>query len=697
MRLPFRQGIVDAQKNGLGNPQFILPSSTAGYLQLSATLSPTTFTAAHGSSDYLFTFNQNVDPAWGPVVPGVNNHLYWDINVQTAAVTFGITTLEPVAALHAPSTPELDQHWFDLGTTTMKVWNGSKWQTKIRVFAGTIPNGNLSSNQLSWCNQLYVPWVLASQLQVESNPGYILTNIFGQPLYLSGTSFEFLTVQTPVRVATTVGTSGVLSQPANTTFPVKAAENIPAMSLVYFNGENTIGLASGNPAISPPKLPIGIVQHELMAGEMGMLHQSGEISFDGWDWSQHIGKPLYCGDYGTIVTYRPNGLLAYRIGFVKNRNTILFQVDAETLPQVYQAGPSDVVVNGVSPLESELTTNAQGERVWTLSAPDADASNVGWMTPTQVLQIDDHEQRLQTAETDISERAMLAHTHSVSDVASLQDALDVKAALIHTHDQYALVDHAHTQYAPIEHQHFITDVQGLQTALDGKLGAVAGTLGNFTSIGPNGAVVDSGTSITSLSTTFAYANHTQSIQTINGLENALAGKSPTGHTHTLNSLTDITATAPNSIIVYDGSQWRVVEGGMLVASQPIKSAPLNVINVDTTSISVGSAAHHHAYIRLTAPDPVTVVIAADETWTGSDAYWENGFAPLNPAAMPIGGTLQIIRCGGDVFIEPAPDVIVNSISNLLAKTFTEVTLIKIGENAWDMIGHASSSMLFPPS
>lgn len=418
MKLPFRQGIVDAQKNGLGQPQFILLSSTPGYLQLSATLSPTTIAVAHGGSDYLFTFNQNVDPAWGPMVPGVNNYLYWNVDVQTAAVTYGITTLEPIASPTEPVAPQVDQHWFDLSTTTMKVWTGAKWQVRVRLFAGMVPNGNLSGNPSTWCYPLYQPWVDAQQLQVDSNPGYIMTNIFGQPQYVSGTSLEFMTSKTPVRFNTTVGTAGVLSQPTNAIFPVKASENIPALSIVYFSGENSVGLASGNPATDPPRTPVGIVQTELSPGEMGILHQSGEISSDTWDWSAHIGKPLYCGDFGAIVTHRPAGLLAYRIGFVKSRTTIVFQVDAETQPQVYQAGPSDVVVSAVEPLTSAFSTNQLGERIWTLEMPAATGDNDGYMTGQQAYQLQLHGYRLTQAESDILNRAVIGHTHTL---ASLTD------------------------------------------------------------------------------------------------------------------------------------------------------------------------------------------------------------------------------------------------------------------------------------
>jgi hypothetical protein len=90
-----------------------------------------------------------------------------------------------------------------------------------------------------------------------------------------------------------------------------------------------------------------------------------------------------------------------------------------------------------------------------------------------------------------SEYALVSHGHAISDVTGLQTELDNKASTGHNHDldyaplnhnhdgdyslathshsQYALTSHNHdTVYAPITHGHAITDVTGLQNALDDK-------------------------------------------------------------------------------------------------------------------------------------------------------------------------------------------------------------------------------------
>jgi len=73
----------------------------------------------------------------------------------------------------------------------------------------------------------------------------------------------------------------------------------------------------------------------------------------------------------------------------------------------------------------------------------------------------------------IAAKANSSHTHAISDVTSLQTALDGKASTTHTH---AISDVTNLQStlngkASSSHTHAISDVTGLQTALDGKAAA----------------------------------------------------------------------------------------------------------------------------------------------------------------------------------------------------------------------------------
>jgi len=56
----------------------------------------------------------------------------------------------------------------------------------------------------------------------------------------------------------------------------------------------------------------------------------------------------------------------------------------------------------------------------------------------------------------------------IGDIAVLQTALNNKSDATHDHTGYAAADHTHTQYANVSHNHAISEVTGLQGALDGK-------------------------------------------------------------------------------------------------------------------------------------------------------------------------------------------------------------------------------------
>lgn len=587
MKIPFRQGLIAYQRDGLGQPQYLLPSTTNGFVALNVSPTPTSVSIAHGSADYLLVFSSTVPAAWGPIPGGVTSYLYWDVDLLTGQTSFGFTTLEPILSAAEPSAPQVDQHWFDLSEMKMKVWLRGRWYEKVRAFAGKVPNGSILSMTPADSEPFYAPWQNATTLQVEGNPGYISTDVFGNPIRtLAG---EFVTSRTPVRFNSTTGTTGVLAVLPNAFIPVRASQNIPRMSLVYFSGEDEVGLASGNPATNPPRIPIGIVQEELFTSEVGVVTQSGEITYDQWDWSADIGKPLYCGDNGEVVTVRPNGLLVYRVGFVKNAKTIVFQIDAETQPQIYQATNNDVIVNGASPISTSFVTSPLNERIWTVEIQAATDTQDGYMSAAQALQLSDHDTRLTQAELDIAGKADIVHSHVISDVADLQLTLDGKANIVHFHPEYALTTHNHDLvYAPIVHSHTIPDVAGLQTELNAKADIghthpitdvtdLALILSQKSDIGHTHLIsevaglqlaLDSKADVAhNHDLVYAPIIHAHVISDVTGLQLALDGKADVGHVHAINDLTDVdtatTAPALDNVLKWNGTNWvpGVVTGG----------------------------------------------------------------------------------------------------------------------------------------
>lgn len=530
MRINFRQGLISFQKDN-GIPAFLNQSATPDFVSHIVSPTPTVVAFAHGDTDYLVHFDKTVDDAWGPMVPSESNYLFWDIDVLTANVTRGITTLAPIHSLDAPTALE-GQHWFDLSTNTMKVWSTSrnKWVPKIRVFAGVVSNGN--ANTITHFNA-------GTQvgLNVAGNPGFIMRDTMLQPLRKS--SGEFLTDDSSVHVLTTAGTSGVLVQPVNRIVPVRAGETIPAMSLVYFSADDTVRLASSNPALMPSRVPVGIVLESITAGEVGHLSPFGEITYDQWDWAGHAGEPLYVDFNGALTLTRPAGLLAYRVGFIKNKNTVLLGVDAETFPQVYQADINSLQITGAPPVLVTDHVNGLGERVVNISVPDAGVTS-GLMTPAHIAQLSSVDTRIGAVESSVnslqSSKADINHVHLIADVTGLQSSLDVKADVGHSHIEYASVNHVHADYAAASHAHTIPDVDGLQDNLNMKANRIH--LNSFdevyTSVNHSGANdIGSGNTLTQALLAKSDVGHNHPVSDVSGLQIVLDSKSNNGHSHVI--------------------------------------------------------------------------------------------------------------------------------------------------------------------
>jgi hypothetical protein len=545
MNLNYRQGLISFQQSG-SQPLFLLPSSTAGHLDLSVSPTPLIGTIAHGSSDYLLKFDATIPAAFGPLVSGQNNYLYLELNVISGEITRGITTLEPVHSTTEPTgTPGL--MWFDLNANVYKVRNNqnTKWVESPRLVLAIAVLGN--PNQL-----IYKP--VGSEIAllngVEGHPGYLMLDSQLRPLRTS--TGELLTSDTPVRLKTTVGTAGVLSSPVNTFVPVRANEPIPALRLVYFTSADAVSLASSDPALVIPKFPVGLVQQPLAQNEVGVITQAGEIVSDQWNgslgWADaDIGKPLYCGYNGEVTLTRPSGVQAYRVGYVKNNKSVLFNVDSETKAQVVSAPGS--VISGVPPISAVTALNGVGEIVTTISMSPADSTHDGFMSMLHVQALSTFDSRITANTIDIttlqSSKADVGHVHTIAEVTALQGALDTLTADVAARIPLvspsttgniptltalgALVDSgfAPASFALASHQHFISDVTGLQDALNAKRNITTPIL------------ISEVTNLQSSLDGKASFVHTHVINDVAGLQTALNNKANVLHFHSIADVTGL--------------------------------------------------------------------------------------------------------------------------------------------------------------
>ena len=492
MKINFRQGLISYQQSG-AQAVFLLAGTVANTITLSVAPQPTIATIAHGSTDYLLKFDQTVLNAW-QLSSGVDNWLFIDQNLITGALSYDVTTHEPITSSVEPIGAPTGQLWFDLTETVMKTFNGSKWIDTPRLVVGKIVGG--STNQI----QSY-PTGSSVGLFVSGSPGFLMLDSQLRPLRTS--SGELLTSDTPVRIKTTVGTSGVLSEPVNSFIPIRANEPIPAMSLVYFSGSDAVSLASSNPALVIFKTPVGIVEHALAMNEVGTITQQGEITYDQWDWTEaQIGKPLFCGFNGQLTTVRPLGVQVYRVGFIKNAKTILFYIDSETQPQIVSS--PGAIISGTPPLSAVTALNGSGEIVTAISMHLADATHDGYMSLAQASQLGSFDDRITTNTSDIAllqtSKANTIHSHVIADVTGLQISIDA-----------------------------------LTTSIAGKVPKIVGTTGNFPSINSDGTLLDSSYAYSS----FAVFNHVHTVADVTNLQTMLNDKANIVHTHIIADVIDL--------------------------------------------------------------------------------------------------------------------------------------------------------------
>ncbi len=177
-------------------------------------------------------------------------------------------------------------------------------------------------------------------------------------------------------------------------------------------------------------------------------------------------------------------------------------------------------------------------------------------------------------------KANASHTHAISEVTSLQTALDGKAASGHNHDStYAPISHSNngdlhvtaaqktawTGKAEASHTHTIANITSLQSSLDAKAASShTHTIANITSLqstldakavsghnhdtayAPIAHSNNGDLHVTAAQKTAwtgkAEASHTHTIANITSLQSSLDGKAASSHTHTIANITSLQTT-----------------------------------------------------------------------------------------------------------------------------------------------------------
>lgn len=320
-RLNFRHGILRYQTDINDNPTFL--QKVGDYVNLIVSSDPTIFTISHFDQDYLFVENTSVTSAWGPFVAGTDYYLYWDVDLITGAITRGYTTSSFTVSATAPS-PSVNKHWYDSMNRIMKVWSGSSWVEKLRVFAAFLQNG-----------ATLIPYPLGTQVGIENTIVHA-----GYPLFDSvGPIQRFRRDRRGVFIHTETPLSSQWSKIANyrlenTIRQAEATEHIPQYFAVSQQGPNIIGLASSGPVGSPLILTsrpaIGIAAEDMYTGEVRTFITSGYVENELWGWdvydTQPAGTPLFVGLGGALTTSPPQLWSIQRIGTIVDETTIFLDV-----------------------------------------------------------------------------------------------------------------------------------------------------------------------------------------------------------------------------------------------------------------------------------------------------------------------------------------------------------------------------------
>jgi len=312
MKVSFRQGLVRYQTDIASTPTFLIQSNGGQNIDLIVSPDPTIITFAHKESDYLIEETQNVPSAWIGFTSGNDYWLYVDIDMMTGLRSFGHTTIEPVFGPTSP--PQLvNQMWFDTSSTQMKLWNGYRWTTVIRVVVSKYDNGSVIQ-----------PKTIGSQVGLYgiSYSGFVIFDSHERPVRrYNRRDAEFVTTESDLL---THASNNVVNFRFETQFvPAKALESIPKFSLIYVI-DDEMGLAN---TVDPNKVATGMVMEDMYSGETGIYQSGGYITNE--DWNFPIGTSpmkLFYDAFGQVSEIVPQFDAIHEIGTVINSDTVLLDI-----------------------------------------------------------------------------------------------------------------------------------------------------------------------------------------------------------------------------------------------------------------------------------------------------------------------------------------------------------------------------------
>ncbi len=212
---------------------------------------------------------------------------------------------QPITGTDLPVNIQYDQHWFNTRTNTMNVYDGSKWNEVIRVFATKINNSTFTP--------------LGSLYNIVTYDGHIITSPSNTPF--AGSQIGINNTNTLVGRLIFDGNGKPIKRPNGSFFtteheffvngsPVNdiklesnviqaiALETIPKYHVIKYTDFNWIKLASYNDI---QNTIISMATQDILKDDVGSHCVEGIFYDSNWNWTL-VGAPLWINDTGELTT-----------------------------------------------------------------------------------------------------------------------------------------------------------------------------------------------------------------------------------------------------------------------------------------------------------------------------------------------------------------------------------------------------------
>ena len=309
MIINFRQGLARSEQDMTGRPSY-LTLQTAGVV-IRTTNVPTIFTVAHGKKDYTITLSNDVVVFPRSEFTGVTDTwFYVDVDRTTGAQKFGRTEVSPSFGTSQPINPVEDQHWFDLRTMTMKVFNNAlnRWTEVIRVFVGRYtPAGVIPvefGSQVGVAGQRVKSGAIAYDglgKALRDSDGFVTTE---DVVFIDGAATHALKLESNVTTA-------------------NAAMNVAAYHVVRYTNDGRVEPADYDDATNTV---IGISVNSAIRGEPVGVVLSGKVYNPHWDWGR-ANVTLWISSHGQLTNADPYELGASPV----KRPPVARSIDSKTI------------------------------------------------------------------------------------------------------------------------------------------------------------------------------------------------------------------------------------------------------------------------------------------------------------------------------------------------------------------------------